>query len=215
METKAYGGSYPDQRQMYFNTFAMKQLRDRVLHHLAATTKVYKDPQGVAAWEEQFTTVRERYKFLVLNGGAATGKTEWALAYFAKRARTPEEYIIERDKMLLLLCSGDTMPNLGKYRYGEHLGIVFDEGSPEMVWANRVVFLGLPELCTIGYSQTNLSCQEVCLSGCRIIITSSDWWERMQYLTEPQQRWFEANSIVIDVVDPLYTDISLYNPSSW
>ena len=148
----------------------------------------------------------------MLTGRGGTGKTMWALGYFARNARSPDEFIILREKMLFLTCTGTDLPDVSKYKYGTNCGIVYDEGTPEMVWANREVFQGLPEVSTIGDSHTHIYAQNVCLSGCRQIITLNDWWERIAMLTPVQRRWFWENAIVADVEEPLYTNIPLYPP---
>ena len=181
-----------------------------VLNYLAKHRCKFLDPTGIEEWEEQFTEVRERYKFLVLTGPGGTGKTMWALAYFARHARTPSEFIALRNKMLFLTCTGMDLPDVGKYKYGQMYGIVYDEGTPEMVWSNREVFQGLPEVSTIGDSHTHRFAQDVCLSGCRQIITCNDWWDRIYDMTQTQRDWFWDNAVVVDVESKLYTDISLY-----
>ena len=155
----------------------------------------------------------ERYKFLVLTGRGGTGKTIWALAYFARFARSPEEFLKLREKMLFLTCTGIQLPDVGKYVYGKNMGIVYDEGTPEMVWWSREVFQGLPEVSTVGDTHTHIYSQSVCMSGCRQIITCNDWWDRIYDLTRTQRDWFWKGCIVGDVWDPLYTDIPLYAPA--
>ena len=202
-----------EEQRKALNTMAMKAHQAMVLNSLAATQKKCLDLGGqIGEWENQFLELKERYKFLVLNGKGGTGKTKWACAYFARHARTPDEYIFLRKKMLFLTCTGTELPNVGRYTYGEHYGIVYDEGTPEMVWSNREVFQGLPEISTIGDSHTHRFAQDVCLSGCRQIITCNDWNDRMSFLTKTQQEWFAGNAIVIQITDPVYTDVSLYSP---
>ena len=150
---------------------------------------------------------------LILTGKGGTGKTMWGLSYFARKATTPAEFVRLREKMLFLTCTSILLPDVGKYRYGKHLGIVYDEGTPEMIWWNREIFQGLPEVSTTADTTTHMYANHVCMSGCRQIITCNDWWERIWYLPRVQRDWFWENCIVIDVNEPLYTDIPLYPPA--
>ena len=153
----------------------------------------------------------------VLAGPGGTGKTQWALAYFARKARTPEEYLALREKMLFLTCTGTNLPDVSKYVYGKHQGIVYDEGTPEMVWDNREIFQGLAEKCTVGDTHTHMYAREVCVTGCLQVITCNDWWERLEQLEPVRQEWLRANVIVGYVPQPLYTDVDLYewNAMGW
>ena len=195
------------------NRMAMMEHRDFVLNYLARHRCRFVDPPGLEEWERQFETIQERYKPLVLTGPGGTGKTMWALAYFARFARNPEEFLRLREKMLFLTCTGIGLPDVGKYVYGKNMGIVYDEGTPEMIWNNREVFQGLPEISTTADTQTHMYASAVCLSGCRQIITCNDWWDRIYDLPRTQRDWFWKNCIVGDVWDPLYTDIPLYAPA--
>ena len=98
----------------------------------------------------------------------------------------------------------------GKYVYGKHRGIVYDEGTPEMVWDNREIFQGLAELCTVGDTHTHMYASQVCFTGCRQIITCNDWYDRLALLPEVRQQWLLDNCIVAEVPKELYTDMNLY-----
>ena len=195
------------------NRLAMMEHRNFVLNYLAKHRKRFLDPEGIEIWEAQFDRIEERYKPLVLTGKGGTGKTMWALAYFARHARTPEEFVKLREKMLFLTCTSEQLPDVGKYMYGKHMGIVYDEGTPEMIWWNREVFQGLPEVSTTADTHSHMYASHCCMSGCRQIITCNDWWERIWYLSRTQRDWFWGNCIVIDVVEALYTNIPLYPPA--
>ena len=195
------------------NRLAMMEHRNFVLNHLAKNRKRFKDPEGVERWEGQFEKILERYMPLILTGKGGTGKTMWGLSYFARKATTPAEFVRLREKMLFLTCTSILLPDVGKYRYGKHLGIVYDEGTPEMIWWNREIFQGLPEVSTTADTTTHMYANHVCMSGCRQIITCNDWWERIWYLPRVQRDWFWENCIVIDVKEPLYTNIPLYPPA--
>ena len=54
-----------------------------------------------------------------------TGKTMWALAYFARFATTPGEIAQLRDQMLFLSCTGTDLPDVGKLQHGSLKGIVY------------------------------------------------------------------------------------------
>ena len=129
----------------------------------------------------------------------------WAVSYFARHAKNPSEFLKLREKMLFLTCTGTRLPDVGKYVYGRHSGIVYDEGTPEMVWDNREIFQGLAEVSTIADTHTHRSAQQVCLNGCRQVITCNDWNERLKLLPDVQRQWLESFAIVAEVDYELYT----------
>ena len=182
---------------------AMKEHRQFAVSCLSRHQKKFKDPPRLAEWESQFLQIQERTKPYVLTGPGGTGKTKWALAYFARHARTPEEFLRLREQMLYLSCTEGWLPDVGKYVYGTHRGIVFDEGTPAMVWWNKEIFQGLPEETTIGDTHTHIYAQDVCTSCTRQIITCSDWWGNIAECTPAQRRWFWVNCLVSEVEEPL------------
>ena len=144
----------------------MMQRRELVLSELAKHRCRFADPPKLHEWEQQFQTISDRTKVYVLTGRGGTGKSMWALSYFARQAKNPSEFLKLREKMLFLTCTGTRLPDVGKYVYGRHSGIAYAEGTPEMVWDNREVFQGLPEVSTIADTNTHKSAQRVCLNGC-------------------------------------------------
>ena len=169
-------------------------------------------PPRLDEWEKQFLTFSDRTKVYVLNGRGGTGKSMWAVSYFARHAKNPSESLKLRERMLFLTCTGTRLPDVGKYVYGRHSGIVYDEGTPEMVWNNREIFQGLAEVSTIADTHTHRSAQQVCLNGCRQVITCNDWNERLELLPDVQRQWLESFAIVAEVDYELYTAIPLYPP---
>ena len=161
---------------------------------------------------KQFVTSSDRTKVYVLTGRGGTGKSMWAVSYFARHAKNPSEFLKLREKMLFLTCTGTRLPDVGKYVYGRHSGIVYDEGTPEMVWNNREIFQGLAEVSTIADTHTHRSAQQVCLNGCRQVITCNDWNERLELLPDVQRQWLESFAIVAEVDYELYTATPLYPP---
>ena len=195
------------------NSYDINEYRAIILNHLARQRREFVDPPRLLEWEQQFTEIRDRYKIYVLTGRSGTGKTTWASAYFAREARSPSEFLALRKKMLFLTCTTDRFPEIGQYSYGQNYGIVYDEGTPQMVLSMKEIFQSRPELCTIPHSRNPNSTERVCFSGCRQIITCNDWWDRINMLTAAERDWFCTNAIVADVHERLYRDISLYGAS--
>ena len=199
-----------EQLRLAPNSYNINERRAIVLDHLARQRREFVDPPRLLEWEQQFSEIRDRYKFYVLTGRSGMGKTTWASAYFARKARSPSEFFAFRKKMLLLTCTTDRLPPIGQYRNGHIYGIVYDEGTPQMVLSRKEIFQSRPELCTIRDARTPDSTVNVCFSGCRQIITCNDWWERINMLTTVERNWFTMNAIVADVDVPLYKETPLF-----
>ena len=111
--------------------------------------------------------------------------------------------------MLFLNCTGDHLPDVSQFMWGTHMGIVYDEATPHMVWRNKEIFQGLPEWSSIADTHTHRYQSKVCLNGVRQILTCNDWWDRYELLSPAQQEWLDGNVIVINVNDPLYSNVPL------
>ena len=74
------------------------------------------------------------------------GKTHFCQYYFGN----PE-------KMVVLNCEGAILPDMDAFdREQGHLGITFDEGSPQLIIAHKRVFQCLPYFTTIKQSPTQI-----------------------------------------------------------
>ena len=69
------------------NTGMMEQNRALVLRELAKNRCRFVDPPRLDEWENQFLTFSDRTKVYVLTGRGGTGKSMWAVSYFARHAK--------------------------------------------------------------------------------------------------------------------------------
>ena len=143
---------------------------------------------------------------MVLIGEAGTGKTAWAVGFFGRNAPNAKAFAAARAKMLFLNCTGDHLPDVSQFEWGTHMGIVYDEATPHMVWRNKEIFQGLPEWSSISDTHTHRYQTKVCLNGVRQILTCNDWWDQYAHLSPAQQEWLDGNVIMINVFEPLYTN---------
>ena len=156
--------------------------------------------EAYAEWESQYDTIQDRYTTLILNGKSRVGKTMFCVYMFD-----------DRSKVLLLNCSGNFLPSLRDFDPNMHLGICFDEITPYTILHNKPVFQCGPHLITTADSPAHAYAVKVVLSGIRLMGCCNDWHEQMEYVTENDKEWLEANTKVIDVEHQLYSD-ELVNP---
>ena len=72
-------------------------------------------------------------------------------------------------------CCGVTCPDLRSFNPLIHKAILFDEGSPSLVLANKKLFQGTTEEVTMGQSSTNMFSYRVWVYNVAMIIASNRW----------------------------------------
>ncbi len=133
-----------------------------------------------------------RKKFLVLTGRSQTGKTEYARSLF------PIGSVLE------LNCAGVEVVCLQAFNQREHKCIIWDEISPSLVSSNRKLFQHGACWIDMGHSPTGQHVVRVWLNDCCSICVSNKWREELQRMPLVDATWLEANSIVCDVLSPLW-----------
>jgi hypothetical protein len=162
--------------------------------HLRVPYKASKMYPDVFKWLQIFNDAsndRTRFPFLVLNGPSQMGKTRFACNLFG------------RLKTLVLSCQGILAPNLKAFRRHRHSCIVFDEASHDLVFRNKQVFQAGVDNVMLGQSNCNEHAYGVWLYGVPLVVSTNDW---LVGATEDQEAWLTANSIRIDVTEPMWLE---------
>ena len=159
------------------------------------------DPPGMNVWRDQYNAMRQRTKPCILTGPSQVGKTMYALHIFGNR-----------ELMTLLNVQMGMLPDLSQFRWGEHKGIVIDEGTPDLVVHNKRVFQGLPEMVYVNGSATHCHARKVYLHNVPIIVTCNDWWERYDNLPPVDQAWLDDNTFVFDCETLMYNPRKFVHP---
>jgi hypothetical protein len=146
----------------------------------------------VAAWVESRKTLRDRYKFLVLEGVSQVGKTSFARG------------LMGREACLVMDCSGDNTPSLRFYDALRHHVLVFDEGKATMVLSHKKLFQASSDDVTCGSSPTNQHAYVVCVHRACIIVTSNTWSEDLAGASEADREWLVNNSLHLRIFGALW-----------
>ena len=147
----------------------------------------------VEEWRSQYEELLDRYKFLVLEGPSALGKTVFA--------RTLAPHGLET---LELNCAGDTALDLRSFCSEVYGAILFDEISPHQVASQRKMFQACCAKVQLGHSTTGVHVYSVYLHRVRLICCSNDWTRMLQKEPMDVQDWLKANSVLVVVDAPLW-----------
>ena len=143
----------------------------------------------------QFQHAKQRYKFLVLAGPSRVGKTVYA------RSLAPIG-----TECLEVNCSSGKEPDIRAYRLSRHGVILFDEVEATQVVAQRKMFQACASAVQLGCSATNCHSYTVFLWQKRLVLASNKWHTTVAMLSQEDQAWIEANSMVLDVESPMWVE---------
>ena len=174
---------------------AVREMALDAARQLGGTLKAQKTYPKVQAFLNQFKKPRHRYKFLVLAGPSRVGKTA-----FARSLCEPGMEIVEVN------CASGAEPNLKAYRFRKHGLILFDEVEAEQVAAQRKLFQAQASPVQLACSSTNCFSYEVFVWRKKLVLASNNWHSSMARLNAPDQDWILANSIVLDVLEPMWCE---------
>jgi hypothetical protein len=142
----------------------------------------------LSEFQDQFKTIRSRYKFLVVTGASQTGKTVWASHITGK---TEEVFYVN--------CAQCPEPDLRGLTVA-HKVVLLDEASPSMILGQKLLIQGPPEWVGLGCSTTNCHAYKVFVSGIQFVVCSNKWTSEVAELKVHEDReWLEDNSIVVEI----------------
>ena len=149
-----------------------------------------------SVWLREQAQVRDRQRFLVLDGPSRTGKTQ-----FAKSLRGAQ-------RTLEVNCaSARCEPDLRRFVYGVHEAILFDECHVSMVLCCKKLFQAPPAMVQLASSATNCFSYQICVHRVLLIVCSNGWQRELQDQVPEDREWLEANSVYVHVSEPLWQDI--------
>ena len=173
----------------------MKQAVQEAERLLGGTLKEQKRYSKVQAFLNQFKKAKHRYKFLVLAGPSRVGKTAFARSLCGPGMETLE-----------VNCSSGAEPDLKAYRFRRHEVVLFDEIEAEQVASQRKLFQAQASPVQLACSSTNCYSYEVTLWRKKLVLATNNWHSSLQLLHSEDRAWIRANSIVLDVLQPMWDD---------
>ena len=124
------------------------------------------------------------------------GKTHWCQYYFG-----------DPENMLVLNCDGSILPDLDVFDRGQgHLGITFDDGTPQLILRHRKVFQCMSYHFSPKQGPPGFDNSKIMWLGLRMIVTTNSWSENLKLCTESDKAWLVQNVIVVEVTRPLFRE---------
>ena len=130
---------------------------------------------------------------MVLDGPSRMGKTQ-----FSYSLAEPTAQVYECN------CSSGAEPELRGFVFGRHGLILFDEIEAPVVVRQRKLFQAAPTQLQLGCSSTNCHAYMVCMYRVMMVLCSNNWRSSLRQLNAADHEWVTANSIVVDVQEPLW-----------
>lgn len=168
---------------------------------LRTQQKPWKVIPRVQQWRAQYSEIKSRYKFLVLDGPSSTGKTRYAL----------DQYGI--GQMLYSDCSMG-IPNLRSFDADKHRAILFDELSPKAALTLKKCLQAGNDTVQLGASPTMAHAYSLHVFKVAMIICCNNWQEELQTLSPSEVEWLTTNCFYCSVDGPLWMEEPIGGESS-
>ena len=178
--------------RQYYKQQEMYNLRLRVEKSIRQKQSPFKRLEAVEEWDREYDEVKDRYKFLVLDGRSRTGKSR-----FAASRTLPE-------KFLNIDCSSATEPDLRHFDRAKHNVVLWDEASPQLVLRVKKLAQASVDEVRLGQSATNVNSYVVWFHRIKLIVASNKWASEMRTLAAEDQEWLTMNSVYVWVDAPLH-----------
>ena len=172
----------------------VEQLRSQRIQSIQASLGAFRSVATVASWMESFLTIRDRYKFLVLDGPSRMGKTRYACS------------LVPTDKVFYCDCSNGNPPDLREFCRTSSELILFDELTASMAVSHKKLLQSSSDVCKLGCSPTQQHCYDVFLGGARCVVATNTWWADVKQLSDEDAAWLWANCVYVYVDTPLWIE---------
>ncbi len=171
----------------------------------------FKSIPEVEAWRMQFSTVRSRYLFLVLDGPSRTGKTRFAYSLSpppTSEMASPTTPSLSsppgsRQHVYYADCSGG-LPDLRNFRRKQHRILVLDELHPKNAVLLKKIMQASNDEAIMGASPTMQHAYRVNSYQTMIVVTTNTWASGCEKMPIFDVDWLKANSVYVRVTSPLW-----------
>ena len=154
--------------------------------------KEWKEYDEWNKWMAEQAKAKLRQDVCVIVGPTKTGKTEFAMAQCGASA-------------LVVNCHNVVEPDLRKFAGAHiHKALILDEGGPQLLSKHRDLLQASKRDITLGHSSTNKFTYTVNLYKVKIIITSNEWYDELEKMSQKDQDWINGNTVMIHVDSPTY-----------
>jgi hypothetical protein len=171
---------------------AVAEVRAWRARHSSAPRLAWRSYRVVQDWVQQYDSVLDRYRFLVIDGPSQMGKTQ-----FVRGLCAPGE-LLEVD------MSGDAPMCLRDYSATRHTTILFDEASPWSVIRSKELFQAGDSPVAVQTSATNCHAHAVYVAAKRMVIATNVWAQQLRKMDAEDVDWLEANSYYLRIESPMW-----------
>ena len=148
--------------------------------------------------------MKDRHKFLVLDGPSQVGKT----TFCKQLTRHPDKEYVEID------CSSlQTAPNFHVLTDSTSV-ICWDEVGPQYVCDFRKIFQGPEKAVNLGDTQSARFAYTVDLWGIKMVCCSNNWVAKVEKMSQADQDYIHLNCFYHYCDQPLWVDPSLEDASN-
>ena len=179
--------------------YARERIAAKLRQKLEATETIlqmgrapFRKLTAVEDWLRTFDSVKERRRFLVLDGPSCLGKTQFVTS------------LVPYGCALQLNCAGLEAPPLRIFDHEQHRLILFDEAQPHMIAKHRRLFQCPNIPVVLGSSPTNTMTYEVYVNDTRLVICSNSWSCELRRMPAEDAAWVAANQVLVTVETPLW-----------
>jgi hypothetical protein len=148
----------------------------------------------VEEWLQHYDDIKDRYKFLVLDGPSQMGKTRFAAS------------LTSVEKFYYLDCSTCIMPDMRSFNRRHHEVVLFDEIKATTVVSVKKLVQSSIDVVSLGSSQTNMNLYRIWCHRTKMICASNRWKAELSSLDAPDREWLEKNTVYIFVDRPLWEE---------
>ena len=146
----------------------------------------------VDTWTKQYDEDLRQYKFLVVDGPACVGKTEFTKTF----AQFGDCFEINMSTV--------SEHHFRGYDHEKHELILFAECPVDIILKHKCLFQAPACLVHFGASFTHSHTYLLWVHRKRIVVTSNVWKSSLTALTTEDREWIERNSIYVYVSEPVY-----------
>ena len=146
-------------------------------------------------WMAEQVQAKMRQVTFVITGPSKLGKSE-----FVRASIVP----LNPERVLMVSCMNVLDPDLRDFNEAEHDGIVFDEGSADMIQRHRDLFQAPRHEIKLAHSQTGCYCYKVNVWRTKLIVTSNSFFEQLDALPSAHAAWVRANTKVLEVTENMW-----------
>ena len=178
--------------RQYHARRAMLAARLQFEIQLRENQRPFRKIDAVDQWLEQYTVLKDQYKFLVLDGKSGMGKTRFAAN------------LASAERFLCIDCASATEPDLRSFDRDQHDVVLLDDARPEMILRMKRLAQASVDEVRLGQSATHVNSYAVWFHRVKLVVASNVWKSQLETCSPEDKAWLDMNSVYVFVDEPLH-----------